>query len=130
MIDVKGEYISQKTDGTLDPKDKNCTILQAVLGKPEHPGRLRGVGSDISPTMYYQVGREKDLLPQICQRQERQLMSQAKRIKKLEAAVFKDGSHDEDTVEKGSCSPNYEADIGMVDSDVEELDKKAHLQVI
>lgn len=144
--------ISDKKQGTLHLKVSKGTILENVLGKREHPGRVRGVGCDMTQTSYFKVYRGNKLNSELCSRQhldpnaEEREQQRDERIARLEAAVFKNHPHDAHIEQKGSCSVKMksenemadiddatnlgEDDVNDFDEDVQLLDKNDALQVI
>lgn len=135
------------------------TILEHALGKEEHPGRVRGVGCDMTQTSYFKVHRGKKIDPEIYRRHEEELMAEKKknaeqdkllvdqreRIARLEAFVYKGKTPDDDFEQKGSCSVKKRSenlsddidevmklgddDVNLMDTDVQLLDEKEMLQV-
>lgn len=135
----------------MHSKVSKGTILENVLGKEEHSGRVRGVGSDLNQTSYFKSYRGNKMLSEICSRQQEELMAERKRnveqdqrIAKLEAIVFKREEQNLEVTKKGSCSVKIKTeetrdvevdarlgddDVDMFDTDVKILDKNEILQV-
>lgn len=56
-------------------------ILTEALGTPEHRGRVRGVGEFVTPSVYYNVAREKSKLSQQPQSEASSVKTEAPRRK-------------------------------------------------
>lgn len=89
-------------------------ILAQALKTGEHSGRLRGTGGFITPSTYSRVPTKKSdvVSAEVFLEQKRELEEQRqqniemdKRLKKLEAVIYKKGdAFDIETDDKGSCS--------------------------
>ncbi|KAH6781926.1 hypothetical protein C2S51_007219 [Perilla frutescens var. frutescens] len=51
------DYIRQKEDGVFKSQGMDGDLLTCALEKPEHSGRVRGVGGYVTPSMYFKVPR-------------------------------------------------------------------------
>ncbi|XP_057775356.1 uncharacterized protein LOC130994326 [Salvia miltiorrhiza] len=111
---LEDEYIEKKIEGNLKSHGpKGTTLLESALEKEEHRGRLRGIGGQVSKTMYFKIPRGKRCNINVCSQQElneekKKNAERDARIAKLEAYVYKTGVDDIDIDEKGSCSVQNE----------------------
>lgn len=92
-----------KNEGTLKLQGVKQDVLTIALNSQEHPGRVRAVGSHVTPTVYFNVPKGKALQNELLLAQQQELIETKARLAKLEAAVFKMSASVE-TDEKGSCS--------------------------
>ena len=83
-------------------------VLTVALMSKEHHGRVRAVGSHVTPTVYFSLPKAKADKVDIFLSQQEELMETKARLQKLEAAVFKTSASPVDTDEKGSCSAKSE----------------------
>ena len=86
-------------------------VLTVALMSKEHPGRVRAVGSHITPTVYFTIPKQKGCNVQIFLAQQDELMETKARLQKLEDAVFKTNAQAVDTEERGSCSVKSEHNV-------------------
>ncbi|XP_075482687.1 uncharacterized protein LOC142522962 isoform X1 [Primulina tabacum] len=113
-VDKIDAYIQEKREGKLKIEGPKDGILTKALETEEHAGRVRGIGGHITPTIYFNVGRNwkgSDVVKDVSTEHKRELMEAKKkiseqdvRIKKLEAIMYKSGACDMSIDEKGSCS--------------------------
>lgn len=94
-----------RQEGKLELKGCKEDVLTVALDAKEHPGRVRAVGSQVTPTVYFNTPKEKGKSKANLRRE---LMEQKARIQKLEAVVFKLDPSSAHTDEKGSCSEKME----------------------
>ena len=110
---LQDDCIQLRNEGKLKLKGVKEDVLTMALNKKEHGGRVRAIGSYVTPTVYFNLPAEGnyELTNELFLAQQKELIQaltknaeQDKRIEKLEAAVFKLGANVVDTDEKGSCS--------------------------
>ncbi|XP_073015671.1 uncharacterized protein [Primulina eburnea] len=109
-VDKIDAYIQEKREGKLKIEGPKNGILTKTLETEEHAGRVRGIGGHITPTIYFNVGRNWKG-SDVSTEHKRELMEAKKkiseqdaRIKKLEAIMYKNGACDMSIDDKGSCS--------------------------
>ena len=84
-------------------------VLTVALMSKEHDGRVRAVGSHVTPTVYFNIPKDKAGKMNIFLAQQQELMEAKARIEKLKAAVIKLSAKEEVvTDDKGSCSVKSE----------------------
>ena len=83
-------------------------VLTAALMSKEHDGRVRAVGSHVTPKLYFNIPRQKSVQMDLFLSQQEELKEAKARIQKLEAAVFKTEASAVYTDENGSCSGKSE----------------------
>lgn len=113
------------------------TILENALGKEEHPGRVRGVGSDMTQSSYFKVFRGKKIQSELSisereefQAEKRKNAEQDERIAKLEAIVCKLAATCDDVDHRGSYSVKMKSEnlhddvvkLGDDDMNVQDMD--------
>ncbi|XP_073031271.1 uncharacterized protein [Primulina eburnea] len=113
-VDKIDAYIQEKREGKLKFEGPKDGILTKALETEEHAGRVRGIGGHITPTVYFNVGRNwkgSDVAKDVSNEHKREMMEAKKkiskqdaRIKKLEAIMYKSGVCDRSIDEKGSFS--------------------------
>ena len=86
-------------------------VLTVALMSKEHPGRVRAVGSHITPTVYFTIPKQKGCNVQIFLAQQDELMETKETIQELEDAVFKMNAQAVDMNERGSCSVKSEHNV-------------------
>ncbi|XP_075483398.1 uncharacterized protein LOC142523476 [Primulina tabacum] len=130
-VDKIDAYIQEKREGKLKIEGPKDGILTKALESEEHAGRVRGIGGHITPTIYFNVGRNwkcSDVAKDVITEHKRELMEAKKKIseqdaciKKLEAIFYKSGVCDMSIHDKGSCSVklNQMNESNMKHDDVE-----------
>ena len=91
-------------------------VLTLALDSKEHPGRVRAVGSHVTPTVYFNVPKAKSLQTDLLIAQQRKLMDRRvekldRRVEQLEATIVKMSASVVGTDEKGSCSAKEEPSV-------------------
>ncbi|XP_073034989.1 uncharacterized protein [Primulina eburnea] len=113
----------KKREGKLKIEGAKDGILTKALETEEHAGRVRGIGGHITPTIYFNGGRnwkgsehKRELMEA-----KKKISEQDARIKKLEAIMYKSGACDMSIDDKGSCSVklNQMRESDMKHDDVE-----------
>ncbi|XP_073051647.1 uncharacterized protein [Primulina eburnea] len=126
-VDKIDAYIQEKQERKLKIEGPKDGILTKALETEEHAGRVRGIGGHITPTIYFNVGRNWKG-SDVSTEHKRELMEAKKkiseqdaRIKKLEAIMYKNGACDMSIDDKGSCSEklNQMNESDMKHDDVE-----------
>lgn len=125
QVDEELAKIYERIDSLLEKKRKgefqpsgSQDVLTTTLETPEHSGRVRGVGSFVTPAMFFDLPKQKrtritkaELLAQDKQRDEE--MEKTKqdfmaKIASLEALINANNISSQILSDKASCEPNKE----------------------
>ncbi|KAH6777402.1 hypothetical protein C2S51_008714 [Perilla frutescens var. frutescens] len=94
-------------------------ILTQALETPEHCGRVRVVGGNITPTIYFNITRGMSSVGKM-QEMSKMMVQMNAKIIELENYI-----KSKDSEEKGSCSVKNNNDIHVIDDEVEIANVKA-----
>ncbi|KAH6787677.1 hypothetical protein C2S52_007229 [Perilla frutescens var. hirtella] len=113
------EFTQQKKEGVFCSQHPTQDILTQALETPEHCGRVRAVGGNITPTIYFNLTRGMSGVGKMQEMSKMMLQMNAKIIELENYIKLKDSE------EKGSCLVKNNNDIQVIDDEVEIADVKA-----
>lgn len=152
MLNKRIIIYKKKEEGEFRSETLGEDLLTCALEKPEHSGRVRAIGSYVTPTMYFRLpperrkGLTKDQAVELIEAQkqigeQKEIISHLHdRLSRLEAAIQKDLNNEGNGLiieGKGSCSvkkPSRLIDEDMHNDDEEDevfvMQKTDAVQVI
>ncbi|KAH6754815.1 hypothetical protein C2S53_020112 [Perilla frutescens var. hirtella] len=116
---IKIDEFTQQKKGVFCSQHPTQDILIQALETPEHCGRVRAVGGNITPTIYFNLTRGMSSVGKM-QEMSRMMIQMNAKIMELENYI-----KSKDSEEKGSCSVKNNNDIRVIDDEVKIAKVKA-----